>query len=99
MSESSLQVLAQAWVRITEKIEFPIDYEGTGSLDAYRAIQAIQEQIGAHIVTTVVILKAITPPSMEEFDSLIDQARTQARQANLKKTDITAAIAKVRALK
>jgi hypothetical protein len=50
MSESSLQALAQAWVRITEKIEFPIDYEGTGSLDAYRAIEAIQEQSRAHIV-------------------------------------------------
>lgn len=47
----------------------------------------------------VVILKAITPPSMEEFDSLIAEARSQARQANLKRTDIAAAIAKVRGRK
>lgn len=52
MSESSLQALARAWVEITEKIEFPIDYEGTASLDAHRAIEAIQEQIRAHIVAT-----------------------------------------------
>jgi hypothetical protein len=52
MSESSLQALARAWVRITGDIEFPIDYEGTASQDAHRAIEAIQEQIRAHIVTT-----------------------------------------------
>lgn len=44
----------------------------------------------------VVILKAITPPSIEEFDSLITEARSRARQANLKRTDISAAIVKVR---
>jgi len=47
----------------------------------------------------VVILKAIAPPSMEQFDSLIAEARSQARQAGLKKTDITDAIAKVRGRK
>jgi len=47
----------------------------------------------------VVILKAIAPPSMEEFDALIAEARSQARQARLKRTDITAAIAKVRGQK
>jgi hypothetical protein len=52
MSESSLEALARAWVRITEEIEFPIDYEGTASLDAHRAIEAIQEQIQEHIVAT-----------------------------------------------
>jgi AbrB family looped-hinge helix DNA binding protein len=44
----------------------------------------------------VVILKAITPPSIEEFDSLITEARSRARQVNLKRTDISAAIVKVR---
>jgi AbrB family looped-hinge helix DNA binding protein len=44
----------------------------------------------------VVILKAITPPAMEEFDALLSEARRQARKAGLKKADITAAIAKVR---
>lgn len=45
----------------------------------------------------VVILKAISPSSMEEFDSLIDKARKQARQAGMKRSDIPAAIAKSRA--
>lgn len=44
----------------------------------------------------VVILKAIAPPSMEEFDMLIAAARKQARQARMKRSDITAAVAKVR---
>jgi len=45
----------------------------------------------------VVILKAISAPSMEEFDGLIAEARKQAKQASLKKSDITAAIAQARA--
>lgn len=44
----------------------------------------------------VVILKAISAPSMEEFDALIAEARKQAREAGLKKADIAAAIAKAR---
>lgn len=45
----------------------------------------------------VVILKAISPPSMEEFDSLIAEARKQARQTGMKRSDIAAAITKARA--
>ena len=44
----------------------------------------------------VVILKAIRPPSMEDFDALISEARKQARKAGMKRSDINAAIAKVR---
>jgi len=44
----------------------------------------------------VVILKAISQPSMEEFDTLIAEARRQGKQAGLKRSDIAAAIAKVR---
>jgi AbrB family looped-hinge helix DNA binding protein len=44
----------------------------------------------------VVILKAISPPSMNEFDALIAEARRQGKEAALKQSDITAAIAKVR---
>lgn len=44
----------------------------------------------------VVILKAISAPSMEEFDALIAEARKQAKRAGLKKADIAAAIAKAR---
>lgn len=43
-----------------------------------------------------VILKAISPPSMEEFDELIAEARQQARQAGMKRSAISAAVAAVR---
>ena len=44
----------------------------------------------------VVILKKISPPSMDEFDALIKEARKTAKQVGLKKTDIEMAIKKVR---
>jgi AbrB family looped-hinge helix DNA binding protein len=44
----------------------------------------------------VVILKEITPPSMAEFDELIAEARREARQSGLKRSDILKAIAMVR---
>ena len=44
----------------------------------------------------VVILKAISPPSMSEFDELITEARRQAKKAGMKRSDISAAVAKVR---
>ena len=47
----------------------------------------------------VVILKAIEAPSIKDFDALIRDARTQARQAGMKQSDISKAIAKVRARK
>jgi len=47
----------------------------------------------------IVILKAISPPSMEEFDALIAKAREQGKSAGLKQSDVTAAIAKVRSRK
>ena len=43
-----------------------------------------------------VILKSISPPSIEDFDELIAQARKQAMLAGMKRSDITTAIAKVR---
>ena len=43
-----------------------------------------------------VVLKEITPPAMAEFDSLITEARKQARTAGLKRGDITLALKKVR---
>jgi len=43
-----------------------------------------------------VILKAISPPSMEDFDRLIAKARKQAAKAGLKRSDIAAAILKAR---
>jgi AbrB family looped-hinge helix DNA binding protein len=47
----------------------------------------------------VVILKAISAPSMKEFDNLIAQARQKARKSGLMKSDINAAVAKVRGRK
>jgi AbrB family looped-hinge helix DNA binding protein len=47
----------------------------------------------------VVILKAISEPSMREFDNLIVQARQQARKSGLKRLDVDAAVAKVRGRK
>ena len=47
----------------------------------------------------VVILKAINPPSMEHFDALISEARKEARKTGMKRSDIKAAIAKVRSNK
>ncbi len=46
-----------------------------------------------------VILKAILPPSMEDFDQLIAKARKQAAKAGLKRSDIAAAISKARGRK
>jgi AbrB family looped-hinge helix DNA binding protein len=44
----------------------------------------------------VVILKAITAPSMDDFDALIQQARQQAKLAGLKRSDISRAVSKAR---
>lgn len=46
-----------------------------------------------------VIMKAIAPPSMDEFDALIAEARKQAKRAGLKKADTDAIISDVRAKK
>lgn len=47
----------------------------------------------------VVILKSISPPSIDEFDKLIAKARKDSKKAGLKKTDIAEAIKNVRGKK
>jgi AbrB family looped-hinge helix DNA binding protein len=47
----------------------------------------------------VVILKNISPPTLNEFDVLIAKARKSAKKVGLKKADIKNAIAKVRSKK
>jgi AbrB family looped-hinge helix DNA binding protein len=47
----------------------------------------------------VVILKAVTPPSVAEFDAMIAKARSQAKEAGLKRSDITNAVARARGQK
>jgi len=46
-----------------------------------------------------VIMKAISPPSMDEFDALVAEARKQAKKAGLKKADIDAIISDVHSKK
>jgi AbrB family looped-hinge helix DNA binding protein len=43
-----------------------------------------------------VILKAITPPKIEDFQELLSQARVEARKAKIRRADLKPAIAKVR---
>ena len=66
--------------------------------------EAIRERLGLKPGTQflvvagkdAVILKAITPPSMDEFDELLADARRQARRAGLKRPGIAEAIARAR---
>ncbi len=43
-----------------------------------------------------IILKAIEPPSMNQFEELMADARRQARRAGLKRSDIAAAVTEAR---
>jgi AbrB family looped-hinge helix DNA binding protein len=47
----------------------------------------------------VVILKMVLPPDMTGFDTLIKQARKQAKEAGLKPAHVTSAIARARGRK
>lgn len=47
----------------------------------------------------VVLLKAIAAPSLKAFDDLIAKARQQARTAKMRKSDVEAAVQKVRGRK
>lgn len=47
----------------------------------------------------VVVLKAISNPGIETFDSLIQEARQQAREVGLKRADISKAISEARGKK
>lgn len=44
----------------------------------------------------VLVLKTISPPSLDEFDGLIKLARKQAKLAGMKRSDSSKAIAAVR---
>jgi len=46
-----------------------------------------------------VILKAISPPTLADLDGLLSEARRQARQAGMKRSDIVAAIREARGAK
>ena len=57
-------------------------------------------KVGAQFVVVgekdVVIFKSITQPSMTDFDTLIAEARRQAKEVGLKRSDVNAAIEKAR---
>ena len=44
----------------------------------------------------VVILKLVTPPNKREFDSLIKEARRQAKEAELKPRNVKSAVMRAR---
>jgi AbrB family looped-hinge helix DNA binding protein len=44
----------------------------------------------------VVILKAIQPPSMSDFDALVRRARRQATAAGMRRSDIREAVSRAR---
>lgn len=44
-----------------------------------------------------IVLRPIAAPSLDEFDSLVAKARRAAREAGLRRSDVTAAIRAVRA--
>lgn len=46
-----------------------------------------------------VILKAISAPTLADFDELVSEARRQARQAGMKRSDVVAAIREARRAK
>ncbi len=45
----------------------------------------------------VIILKVITPPDMSQFDDIIREARSQARAAGMRRSDVVEALRVVRA--
>ena len=47
----------------------------------------------------VVIFRVLEPPAMKEFTALVARARRAAKQAGLKRSDVTRAVAKVRRTK
>jgi AbrB family looped-hinge helix DNA binding protein len=47
----------------------------------------------------VVVLKAITAPTMDTFDGLIKEARQQAKQIGLRREDISKAVSRARGRK
>lgn len=61
---------------------------------------ALGLETGAQFVVVgegdVVVLKKVTPPSLSDFDDIVQEARRQARQAGMKRTDVAAAIRAVR---
>ena len=84
-----MQTVATTRMSSKGQVVIPEDVRGRLGLEA--GVQFVVVGEG-----DVVILKTITPPSMDGFDSLIRRARQQARTSGMKRSDIDKAILKVR---
>ena len=84
-----MQTLATTRMSSRGQVVIPEDVRGRLGLEA--GVQFVVVGEG-----DVVILKTITPPSMDGFDNLIRRARQQARTSGMKRSDIAKAILKVR---
>jgi AbrB family looped-hinge helix DNA binding protein len=82
---------ALATTRMSSKGQVVIPEDIRGRLKLIPGVQFVVVGEG-----DVVILKTITPPSMEGFDSLISRARQQARASGMRRSDIVKATAKTR---
>ena len=85
---------ALATTRMSSKGQVVIPEDVRGRLGLEEGVQFVVVGEG-----DVVILKTITPPSMDIFDNLIRKAREQAKSTGMKRSDITRAIARVRTRK
>ena len=82
---------AFATTRMSSKGQVVIPEDVRGRLKLMPGVQFVVIGEG-----DVVILKTITPPSMEGFDNLIRRSRQQARASGMKRSDIVRAVSKVR---
>ena len=85
---------ALATTRMSSRGQVVIPEDVRGRLGLEEGVQFVVVGEG-----DVVILKTITPPSMEGFDSLIRKARQQARTSGMKQSDVARAVAKARTRK
>ena len=84
-----MQTLATTRMSSRGQVVIPEDVRGRLGLEA--GVQFVVVGEG-----DVVILKTITPPSMDGFENLIRRARQQARTSGMKRSDIAKAVLKVR---
>lgn len=87
-----MQTLATTRMSSKGQVVIPEDVRGRLGLEAGAQFVVVGEG-------DVVILKAITPPSMDAFDRLIRKARQQARTSGMRRSDVARAVARARARK
>ena len=85
---------ALATTRMSSKGQVVIPEDVRGRLKLMPGVQFLVIGEG-----DVVILKTITPPSMEGFEGLINRARQQARASGMTRGDIMKAVSKARSRK